>query len=304
MKIILHCGLHKTGTTSLQKLLFENYSTPVRDRPFYPTPKKKGPGHANSIKNLSNPDSITLEDNIDSYLKIAVDFGVSHLIISSETIYTLPVPLLEKLLSKLKKYADDISYVITLSPYYSRYISCYSEMVKNGWRRSFEESFDSVIKRNTLNNELIFNFLEFLGKSKVFLFINPPNFINSEIGINFSRYLNLDPILPELIAPVNVTFSRFQVEFWRLCNTSGKDDIVGLKYSNLQKDIQHLFKESKWKEVLQHMPDSKYTIFEEWKPKLIELANEHFIIFNNSVKKYNYIVCGNIENLNYIDENL
>ena len=46
LKLVLHVGPHKTGTTSLQNALLTQYGSQIPQRVWYPKPIQFGPGHA------------------------------------------------------------------------------------------------------------------------------------------------------------------------------------------------------------------------------------------------------------------
>src|SRR4029077_13136211 len=52
LKLVLHVGPHKTGTTSLQKALLKQHGSEVPQAIWYPLPADFGPGHALAVSKM------------------------------------------------------------------------------------------------------------------------------------------------------------------------------------------------------------------------------------------------------------
>src|SRR5262245_45668517 len=85
MRVVLHIGPHKTGTTSIQAHLLSVFGADVPSRVWYPRAAKWGPGHAELAWQLTGLNSYHATDRDLSYiLSHAHEFGVDTLILSSE----------------------------------------------------------------------------------------------------------------------------------------------------------------------------------------------------------------------------
>ena len=144
-KCILHIGLHKTGSSSIQQSLYsnlkeENFSYLDLKEPnhssrlyslFFEFPEKY---HMNKIKGLNANQIQQLNNETLGLIDLSIQNNQSEfIIISAEDISVLSLPALNKLKTLLDKYFVEIfvvAYVRSPQTYFS---SSFQEGVKAGW---------------------------------------------------------------------------------------------------------------------------------------------------------------------------
>lgn len=151
MKLYLHIGTHKTGTTALQVLLAENYDKLLVQNILFPKsgrPWQRG-GQHNIAWQLSNDSRFrsefgTLKTLCDEIKNTPAD----NIIISSEDFECLYVK--PRSLQIFKKHLDDIgcqvNIVIFLRERVSYSESLYKELLKHGLNISFAQYIKTVLE--------------------------------------------------------------------------------------------------------------------------------------------------------------
>ena len=80
LRLILHIGPHKTGTTSLQQALLNRYGAEEPAAIWYPIPQRPGPGHAILAAEIINDG----QPSLSSAIRAASQGNCDTLIVSSE----------------------------------------------------------------------------------------------------------------------------------------------------------------------------------------------------------------------------
>ena len=93
MKLILHIGTHKTGTTALQQFLHANRRALAARGFHYATPPH-GPQHSNVVSNaLTAGESLSVEAFLTRHTEMARRHGANTLLVSAENFYAMSVLL-------------------------------------------------------------------------------------------------------------------------------------------------------------------------------------------------------------------
>ena len=181
--LYLHVGLHKTGTSSLQKFLCENSSLLKSHNFFYPTFYKINlnlldfsvndiinkprnnfiRAHHRLFRALKEKDKFLKKkqaiQSIYEYKKICINENLK-LILSAENIsgflkqdYFLKKNNKEDFLSTMRLYFNQFNIIpiISFRNHYSYFLSFYSEKTKNNWgKSSMSKTFAQYLKEQTL----------------------------------------------------------------------------------------------------------------------------------------------------------
>lgn len=151
MRLILHVGPHKTGTTALQVGLRRKFSDAREGYPWFPN-LDSGPGHHELAYSIATHGCNWELSNI---LKTAKYREISDIILSSEDF--------SKLTPKKIKYfievfdADEVLVIISLSPMIRKMYSIWQEQVKHGSIKSLSESLENILNAPGVNSELVEN---------------------------------------------------------------------------------------------------------------------------------------------------
>lgn len=291
MKAIIHCGLHKTGTSSVQGFLSDLFGKPEKFLPYYPRPEKLGPGHTHLIDQYRKTGET---EELQKILSSAKKINSSEIIISSEDIYTLKETEILKLIDVVGIFSSEIILIITISPYIRRAKSAYIESVKNGWQGEFLNSLDHITNQPPLNNRLINDFLQITKEIKK-IFITSKSF-DENLGSVFLDAASLPKTQIKTSAPANKSLDEFNTEFWRLVNRY-RVDLGAPTYHMAQEKIEALISSHDWMELRKHIPKKEYKFPKSWEPILNSLADEQSEIFKKH--KGNSETIGDFENIKY-----
>lgn len=134
MKVIVHIGAHKTGTSFIQEYLFRNRNNLLKKGVLYPSSICSGNNHgdfANSFKSKNN----TISNDFLKLLKDEVEeYQPSELILSSECfLESKNIPEIFK--DNFNISFSEISIVAYLRPQFDWFTSLYNEIVRDPYRR-------------------------------------------------------------------------------------------------------------------------------------------------------------------------
>ena len=212
MNVVLHCGLHKTGTSSLQGMLYDQFGVPTPDQPFFPRPTELGPGHTFAIQEACGLQKEQNFDQLDQWMASARSANASHLVISSEDIYTADPQKLSGLLAHLSASADRLIVITTISPYVRRFRSSYIELIKHGHQGELQSSYDTICKFPSLDNNLISSYLDVVSQYQN-AFIVSGSGTNTHIGQQFYSAAEMSCECALLHDPANKSIDEFETGF-------------------------------------------------------------------------------------------
>jgi hypothetical protein len=242
MKLILHIGTHKTGTTALQQFLYANRRSLNALGFHYATPPH-GLEHANVVANALNVGHIrTVRKFLSTHTGLARHHGAHTIIVSSENFYAMSVlaaiqrrqvctnaagcdrPLIEMLASLIP---DNIT-MTQIACYFRRpdrfAESLYSQHVKS--EVIFDESFDEflpMIEPALLYSEHMRAWSDVFGKSNCIVRLYEQT--RADIVTDFGRnVLNIDDIdqFVQVHNEANERLSRDALEFKRMRNKTAR----------------------------------------------------------------------------------
>ena len=153
MKIIIHIGPHKTGTTAIQTHLLRNFAARKQNEYWYPNPGQWGPGHAELAWALVGLNSIQQSsEEIISITKTAEDSGVCGILLSSEEFSRAYPDKIGALASALSDH--DVHLIVTLNSVARRAVSEWQELVKHEFTGDLAKSLEIIKKRPGLQSKL------------------------------------------------------------------------------------------------------------------------------------------------------
>ena len=146
MRIHLHLGLHKTGTTSLQQVLLDAFGAADPRPTWYPAPRANGPGHAELAWRAAGYNNRVEDDRVLAKLaQTAVQGGCRDLILSSVEFRRAMPGKLDRL-AELGEFTRLLP-IVTLAPIGRRTVSRWQEMTKHGHRQPLADSYDAIVER-------------------------------------------------------------------------------------------------------------------------------------------------------------
>ena len=196
MKLVLHIGPHKTGTTSLQTVMCQTFAKPKSKSLWYPPPPEFGPGHAAlAWEIIGEPDPQGPMTLLEQALADGEKARVSTLMLSSEELSRVPenrLHVLHKLLGGIK-----LELVVTLSPFKRRIVSEWQELVKHRWKDDLEDSVPKMLaERPGLGTEFLRAYKNVLKPQRTWILVPPRGAFPVWLLNEFWRVLaDIDPTL-------------------------------------------------------------------------------------------------------------
>jgi hypothetical protein len=159
MRIHLHVGPPKTGTSSLQKALLTRYGAPEPQPIWYPTPERTGDGHADLVHRAIGHLGVNPESTVfDDVAQRALDGGCHDLILSSEGCTAVALSDRWPVLASLARYGE-VSPIVTFVPIGKRINSYWQELSKHLKGHTFENA-RQLIADNLIEIRLISALIE------------------------------------------------------------------------------------------------------------------------------------------------
>jgi hypothetical protein len=208
MRVLLHAGFHKSGTTSIQRALLETKSESY----IYPFPALLGPGHAAIARAGHDPNSPEYDPKI--LLNFVEQFNKKftirqpRIVISSEGFTAKPnfEPI-----QQLTR-AHQVDLVLTRRPVHEALPSWQQEMIKHGDTNHFlsEAGLREAEKHMQFNVDYIHDFINNCNFNKITIISttsSKPNFIfeifskmlNTELEIQIENVRLSESTLQELV---------------------------------------------------------------------------------------------------------
>ena len=168
-EIIIHCGLSKTGSSSIQKYFELNKDALVDLGFYYPTgieDYKSG----NIFVNATNPDINKILSDINQFILNAEKKSCKKILLSSENFSTIPKIFLDELLLKLKTIKCKIKFIIIERDPYEWYFSSWLQSIKmmnnSNWIHSSllpdpDFSLHPLLTKNYLQKHADFEIISF-----------------------------------------------------------------------------------------------------------------------------------------------
>ncbi|PRO71949.1 hypothetical protein C6Y40_19260 [Alteromonas alba] len=222
-KLIIHAGLAKTGTTSLQSFLHRNKENLKNscNLVYSGSFLHDVSAHHKLAMLVKSREATIIEDEL---LKLKKESdGYKYAVLSSEEICTLNLTQIELLLKTVKRYFDEIEVLFTIRPHFSLFVGSYKQQIREAFIHAGLSDFWLLARKHA-------RFLHFENLHRQWTDIATPLNINihfmctetfkeqynGNIIQNFLAYVNAEQ-KPSLGSEKkeNVSLSSYQVSFLR-----------------------------------------------------------------------------------------
>jgi hypothetical protein len=244
-EIVLHAGIHKTGSTAIQTALFHRTDIFRKHGVYYPKTGLFDGAHHHIAHAARTPDqSLPLWDELVRELA-PVDTKV---VLSSEEFDSLDRASIAKLQAHLSPIASRVRVLIYLRPQYSLIRSQYSQQVREGFiRSSFDAFFRDALRyaRFLKQRKLVQHWVDVFGRDSVTVRSAIRSDLEGHSSLaDFLEFLRLDsPVsLDELRLPsaINESLNNIQCEVVR--QLSASEHFWALPFERRRKILIAFFK--------------------------------------------------------------
>ena len=256
MKIILHPGLHKTGTTSIQRFLRTAFSGEEPGRVWYPMTPIDSPGHATLPKALRKEE--TREEGLAtlrSHVERASARGTQVLVLSAEDISRLKSPVLAQMRQCFGQH--QLQLIVTLTSYKARAVSQWQEGVKHNEVRPIYKV--NVLKSAKYEPLVVSRLLEAFRPDEAVAIIGDKSYPPDWLIRTFLQAAGLERFLGKpkdkddvnYSIEVNRSFGLIEIEIIRhlnLCLRSLKKRGIELDRRYIKRRMAHVLISKDWKE--------------------------------------------------------
>lgn len=261
MRIVLHVGPHKTGTTSIQTHLGALLGAPVAGGYWYPIPEGHGPGHADLARAcLSAARPVT---ELDRVIAAAQDAEVGTLVLSSEEFAHAFPHRLARLKNALEGY--EINLVVTLNEIERRAGSIWQELVKGGAVIGIEEGIEQILSREpAIQPELTRAFVAALAPHQTSVVLSHHRAPAAELLTNLCGAIGMFEAMPETEAATRASTLRLnqalgvtETEILRSVNTCvprAVGDLSTIPYTAIRNMYLNLCTPSTWRNAVPLLP--------------------------------------------------
>jgi hypothetical protein len=298
LKLVLHVGPHKTGTTSLQRTLLDQYAAKRPQKIWYPTPTS-GPGHALAAQvSLGFNPSITAPQ-LQEWIESARQSGCETLIISAEALSAAYPEKVGMLAAQTR--GCDVHLVFTLSPISRRSMSLWQGKLKHGFDQALEAAGKSVLNKAGLAADLVQAFADAFPDAKISVIVVdrqspldlyrrfaqatgiplPPPQKSSELVVNRS----LGQIEAEIVRSFNLSIAQLEL--------SDEDYRAGLGL------LRKLLTSDTWQAIVPNMP---LVLPDDWVEPLAERCVATVANLRRLAAEGRIEIFGDVETLNDIEK--
>ena len=277
LKVFLHVGPHKTGTTTLQAMLQGAFATPKKGHQWYPNPAGDGPGHAQLAWQVFG-----LNGNVETVVPLqrlvesARTAKIPALLLSSEEFargYTKNFEALAGVFAEC-----DLTLCFTYMDIVKRATSLWQELVKHGHQKTAANSTDLVFSRCSMRKELYTNFLTGLRPQRACIAFGSASDPNSLIEA-FDACLEYGGVIPiggqrrrTASRSVNQSFGFHECEFLLQFNRAFFAAPRSQRYTTARFKAFALFDSPEWKS---RYPRVAIPYPLEWRPQIELCVNDH-----------------------------
>lgn len=254
MRIVLHLGPHKTGTTSIQAHLGALLGEPVAGGYWYPVPERNGPGHADLARAcLREARPIT---ELDWVIAAAQEADVGTLVLSSEEFAHAFPHRLDRLRDALA--GHEIHLVVTLNEIERRTASVWQELVKSGRVIGREPGVEQILSREpALQPHLTRAFADALAPRQTSVVFSHRRAPAAELLINLCQAIGMFEAMPGTEAAtrastlvLNRSLGVTETEILRSVNDCIREavgDLSTIPYITIRNMYLNLFNTPTWR---------------------------------------------------------
>ncbi len=297
LKVFLHVGPHKTGTTTLQAMLQGAFATPKKGHQWYPNPSGYGPGHAQLAWQVFglNGNAETVAP-LRRLVESARTAKMPALLLSSEEFARGHTSNLDALAGV---FADcELTLCFTYMDIVKRATSLWQELVKHGHQKSAANSTDFVFSRCSMRKELYTHFLTGLRPQRSCIAFGSAKDSNSLIEAFDSclAYAGVVPIGGQrqrtASLSVNQSFGFYECEFLLRFNRAFFAAPRSQAYTAKRFKAFTLLNSPIWKS---RYPRIAIPYPLEWRPQIEQSASDHPLEIERIERDYGVKLFGPVE---------
>jgi hypothetical protein len=246
MRIVLHIGPHKTGTTALQRYLADTIGRRKPRRPdWYPLVQGRSQNAA-VLQALAGK-----TEAISDIAAQAESAGVQRLFLSAEAFCTAYPDRIPAIAESLRGYP--LILVSTLSSPLRRAASMWQERVKHKFKQTLEQAPDAVLDHPGFQPDLLSVWLRELEPESTAIFINSASDSSECLLQRFATAFGLPQPTPAHGERRNASLGYVETEAWRYLNVLMKhyapDMMAGQQYEVLRQILWDAFTSAEWQDV-------------------------------------------------------
>jgi hypothetical protein len=267
MKILLHPGLHKTGTTSIQRFLRDAFGSEEPARIWYPMTPILSPGHASLPKALRTEETREAGlATLRNYVERAAAHGTETLIISAEDISRVKSPVLAQMRECMA--GHHLQLIVPLTSYKARAVSQWQEGVKHHEKRAMHNV--AVLKTSKYEPLVVSRLMAALGPDESIAIIGDKSYAPEWLIRTFLQAGDLQRHLKKAEADlnysieVNRSFGLIEIEVIRhvnICLRSLRKRGIELDRKYVKRRIAQVVTSKDWK---QRVPKIKLQCPDSW----------------------------------------
>lgn len=262
MRIVLHIGPHKTGTTSIQTHLLGLLGDPVSGGYWYPVPGGRlGPGHADLARACLKEARPVAE--LDQVLATAQAAEVGTLVLSSEEFAHAFPARLARLKNALA--GHEIHLVVTLNEIQRRVGSIWQELVKGGAIGGLEKGIELILSREpAMQPHLTRAFIDALAPHETSVVLSHHRAPPAELLTNLCRAIGVFEALPGAEAAtrastlvLNQSLGLTEAAILRSVNSWVREavgDLSKIRYREIRDLYLNLFNTTTWRDSVPVRP--------------------------------------------------
>lgn len=218
MRVILHAGLHKTGTSSVQATWARTFAEPRAGGVWYPAPLTSGPGHANVAWWARDLTLAAAHQPLPGVLQLAEQSDVATVLLSSEEFDRCDRRAAHRLHVAL--HGHEVTIVLTVTPPVHRFPAAWQEMVKHGFVGDQVDGRDEIAEFATLSGRGVEALVDDLGVSAVVVRIVRPLPPEQDLAQEVLRAVGVDQKIadPGTTATTNTTIGHVEAHLLRSLN--------------------------------------------------------------------------------------
>lgn len=298
LKLVLHVGPHKTGTSSLQWALLGQYSAKRPQKFWYPKPRSLGPGHALAAHASLEIDSAEREPLLRDWIEAAQQSECETLIVSAEALSAAYPDKVGKL--AVQTGDCDVHLVFTLTPISRRSMSLWQGMVKHRFDLPLDAAGNHVLNSPGLAADLIQVFADAFPEAKISAIVVDRH---EPLGL-YRRFAEVTgiPLVPpqessELV--VNRSLGQIEAEMVRNFNLSVTElDLSDQDYKAGLRLLRELLTSDDWQAAVPNLP---LALPEDWVEPLAERCMATVANLRKLAAEGRIEILGDVDSLNDIE---
>lgn len=298
LKLVLHVGPHKTGTSSLQWALLDQYSAKRPQKIWYPKPSSLGPGHALAAHASLELGSSAREPFLKDWIEAAQQSACETLVVSAEALSAAYPDKVGKLAAQTED--CDVHLVFTLTPISRRSMSLWQGKVKHRFDQPLDAAGEDVLNSPGLAADLIQVFADAFPGAKISVIV-----VNRQSPLDlYRRFAEATgiPLVPpqessELV--VNRSLGQIEAEMVRSFNLSvAQLDLSDEDYRAGLRLLRELLTSEAWQAAVPNLP---LALPGDWVEPLAERCAATVANLRKLAAAGRIEILGDIDSLNDID---